>query len=85
MHNTEIYHFLFTATDGQEKTPEDKKKQYFTEELKRLQNGLKQDKDKIKKPAYKEHTPYIFSPPDPYCSTHTAKYLIEGVSAFVYV
>ncbi|XP_013404942.1 uncharacterized protein LOC106169858 [Lingula anatina] len=64
--------------DKHETDAEKKRKEYFKEELRRLQKNLKEEKEKIKPPPIKEHSPFIFNTLGPYCGTSAASYLING-------
>ncbi|XP_046564224.1 uncharacterized protein LOC124273057 isoform X2 [Haliotis rubra] len=54
-----------------------KQREFFKEELKRLEEALKREKSKIIKPDIKKHTPYIFNTLEPYYNTSTVRYLVE--------
>lgn len=54
-----------------------KQKEFFREELKRLQNSLQQEKSKIHKPKERDYYPYTFTSLEPYYNTYVASYLIE--------
>jgi len=54
-----------------------KQKEFFKEELKRLENSLKEEQSKIEEPEHKEHVPYLFNNLDPYFNTAPAKFLIK--------
>lgn len=67
--------------EGEEETPRGDgrkaQKEYFKEELKRLQTSLQKEADKIEEPAQKEYCPYTFNNLKPYYDTNTARYIIE--------
>ncbi|XP_041360941.1 ABC transporter F family member 4-like isoform X2 [Gigantopelta aegis] len=54
-----------------------KQKEFFKEELRRLEESLKREKSKIHRPPIKKYIPYTFNNLDPYFNVHAAKYLIE--------
>ncbi|XP_046350947.2 spore wall protein 2-like isoform X2 [Haliotis rufescens] len=68
-----------TMTSRSSKDPDGRSKQreFFREELKRLEGALKREKSKIIKPEVKKHTPYIFNTLEPYYNTSTVRYLVE--------
>ena len=53
------------------------KKEYKTEELKRLQEILKKEKSHIRKPKQRAHFPFVWTSLEPYYNTHTAAFLID--------
>lgn len=66
--------------EGEEESPRDGRKaqkEYFKEELKRLQNSLSKEAEKIKAPEQKEYSPYTFNNLKPYYDTQSARYIIE--------
>lgn len=63
--------------DKDDNTGRGKQKEFFKEELKRLENSLQREKTKIKPKPVKKHTPDISNNLEPYTNVFTAKYLIE--------
>ncbi|XP_076082894.1 uncharacterized protein LOC143053955 isoform X5 [Mytilus galloprovincialis] len=53
------------------------KKEYKTEELRRLQEVLKKDKSHIRKPRQRAHFPFVWTSLEPYYNTSTAAFLID--------
>lgn len=53
------------------------KKEYKTEELRRLQEVLKKEKSHIRKPRQRAHFPFVWTSLEPYYNTSTAAFLID--------
>ncbi|XP_067667859.1 dentin sialophosphoprotein-like [Haliotis asinina] len=66
-----------TSRSNKELDGRSKQREFFKEELKRLEEALKREKSKIIKPDVKKHTPYIFNTLEPYYNTSTVRYLVE--------
>ncbi|KAK7502929.1 hypothetical protein BaRGS_00005878, partial [Batillaria attramentaria] len=54
-----------------------KQREFFKEELRRLEGGLKRESSKIVPPSRRKYTPFIFNTLEPYYNTHTTRFLIE--------
>ena len=64
--------------DGNEASNAGKqKKEYKTEELRRLQDILRKEKSQIKKPKHRAHFPFVWTSLEPYYNTETAAFLID--------
>jgi len=66
-----------TASEKDGSSTARKQKQFFKEELKRLEISLKEEQSKIEEPPHKEHVPFLFNNLDPYFNTAPAKFLIK--------
>lgn len=53
------------------------KKEYKTEELRRLQEVLRKERSHIRKPRQREHFPFVWTSLEPYYNTQTAAFLID--------
>lgn len=54
-----------------------RQREFFKEELRRLEGGLKRESSKIVPPSRRMYTPFIFNTLEPYYNTHTTRFLIE--------
>ncbi|KAL8599461.1 hypothetical protein ACOMHN_066765 [Nucella lapillus] len=54
-----------------------RQREFFKEELRRLEGSLKKESSKITAPERKRHTPFVFNTLEPYYNTQTPRYLAE--------
>ncbi|XP_070209070.1 neurofilament heavy polypeptide-like isoform X2 [Littorina saxatilis] len=54
-----------------------RQREFFKEELRRLQDGLKRESSKIVPPNRRKYTPFVFNTLEPYYNTYTTRYLID--------
>lgn len=77
--HTQQHHASRTVSGDKSESSEGRSRQreFFKEELRRLEGGLKRESSKIVPPSRQKYTPFIFNTLEPYYNTYTPRFLIE--------